>query len=194
MATAPFPPPVAPPTEPEHEPEGLYEVIDGQVVEKPLMAAYEVDIAIYLVVALENFARSHRLGKAHSEMLFLISRDRNLKRRPDVSFVSSARWPLHLRAPRTPAWDVVPDLAVEVVSPTNTVEVVLGKLEEYFQAGARLVWVVFPRHGKVYVYESPTSVRILQVGDDLDGGAVMPGFRLSLAELFGEEGQPAAEG
>jgi len=85
-------------------------------------------------------------------------------------------------------------LAAEVMGPTNTAEAVLDRLEEYFQAGVRLVWVVLPRHGKGYVYESPTSVRILQVGDDLDGGAVLPGFRLSLAELFGDEGQPAAEG
>ena len=118
-----------------------------------------------------------------------------MKRRPDVSFVSSSRWPLDRGIPRTSAWDVVPDLAVEVVSPTNTAEAVLAKLEEYFRAGTRLVWVVFPDQEKVYVYESPTTVRILQAGDDLDGGAVLPGFRYSLAELFGDEGgQPEAGG
>jgi Uma2 family endonuclease len=192
MATVPVESPVAPATEPE--PAGLYEVVHGQAVEKPPMAAFEADIATYLVVALDGFVRPHRLGKVQSEMLFLIDRAQNLQRRPDVSFVSSDRWPLHLWAPKTPAWDVVPDLAVEVVSPTNTAEAVLAKLEEYFQAGTRLAWVVFPRQGKLYVYESPTAVRILQAGDDLDGGAVLPGFRLPLAELFGDGGQPAAGG
>ncbi len=192
MAIAPSLPLIEPAM--EAEPAGLYEVVNGQVVEKPQMGAFEVEIAGSLFLALENHARSHRLGKAQMEMLFLIDQTHNLRRRPDVSFVSSARWPTHTPAPQTPAWDVVPDLTVEVVSPTNTVEVVLGKLEEYFHAGTRLVWIAFPRHRKMYVYESPTSVRILQVGDDLEGGAVMPGFRLSLAELFGEEGQPAAEG
>jgi len=190
MAIAPSPPPIAPST--ETEPAGLYEVSDGQVVEKPPMGAFEADVAGSLFLVLGTFVRSHRLGKAQSEMLFLIDRAKNLQRRPDVSFVSSARWPLHLRAPKTPAWDIIPDLAVEVVSTTNTAEAVMTKLEEYFQAGTRLVWVVFPRQGKLYVYESPTTVRILQAGDDLDGGAVVPGFRLSLKELFGDEGQPVA--
>src|SRR3954454_6859159 len=108
MAIAPSPPPIAPST--ETEPVGLYEVVNGQVVEKPLMAAFEVDIATHLVVLLDSFVRTHRLGKVQSEMLFLIDRSQNLQRRPDVSFVSSARWPLHHWAPKTPAWDVVPDL------------------------------------------------------------------------------------
>ncbi len=191
MAIAPSPPIIEPSI--EAEPDGLYEVVDGQVVEKPEMGAFEMEIAGSLFLALENHARSHRLGKAQIEMLFLIDPTHALKRRPDVSFISIARWPIQTPAPQTSAWDVVPDLAVEVVSPTNTAEAVLEKLEEYFQAGAQLVWVAYPRRRKVYVYESPTSVRILQVGDDLDGGAVLPGFRLSLAELFGEEGQPATE-
>jgi Uma2 family endonuclease len=190
MATVPVGSPVAAAIEPE--PPGLYEVVDGQVVEKPPMGVFEVDIAINLLVALANFARPHRLGQAHSEMLFLIDRSRDLKRRPDVSFVSSSRWSLDLGIPRTSAWDVVPDLVVEVVSPSNTAEAVLAKLEEYFQAGTRLVWVVYPSQAKVYTYESPTTVRILQAGDDLDGGAVLPGFRHSIAGLFKQGSQPAA--
>ena len=156
------------------------------------MGAFEAEVAGFLFLHLGNHARTHRLGKAQVEMLFLIDSTNTLKRRPDVSFISSARWPIQTPAPQTSAWDIVPDLAVEVVSPSNTAEAVLEKLEEYFQAGAQLVWVAYPRRRKVYVYESPTSIRILQVGDDLDGGAVVPGFRLSLAELFGDEGQPAA--
>ncbi len=176
----------------EPEPAGLYEVVDGQVVEKPPMGVFEVDIAIKLVVALEIFARPQRLGQAHSEMLFLIDRSRDLKRRPDVSFVSSSRWSLDRGIPRTSAWDVVPDLVVEVVSPSNTADAVLAKLEEYFQAGTRLVWVVYTGQAKVYVYESPTTVRILQAGDDVDGGVVLPGFRHPLAELFKQGNQPSA--
>ena len=55
----------------------------------------------------------------------------------------------------------------------------------------RRAWIFYPSVGKVYDYESPMSVRILQVGDDLDGGAVLPGFRLALATLFGEGEEPA---
>jgi Uma2 family endonuclease len=84
-------------------------------------------------------------------------------------------------------------LAVEVISDSNSANNVQIKMEEYFEAGVRQVWVVYPISSKVYVYESPTSVRILQVGDDLEGGSLLPGFRLSLAVLF-EEGSEEAGG
>ena len=65
------------------------------------------------------------------------------------------------------------------------------KLEEYFQVGVRQVWVVYPVHAKIYVYSSTTSVRILAPGDELDGGDVLPGFRLSVTDLFNKAGEPA---
>lgn len=63
-------------------------------------------------------------------------------------------------------------------------EQVSEKIEEYFRSGVRQVWVVYPGTSKVYLYDSSTSVRILQVGDDLDGGSMLPGFRLALEDLF----------
>jgi Uma2 family endonuclease len=165
-------------------PDGWYEVVDGQIVEKPPMGAFEVWITGLLVQVLGTYARSNQLGHVVPEMLFLIDAPRKLKRRPDVAFVSRERWPMSRRVPRTETWDVVPDLAVEVISPSNTADEVAGKLEEYFRSGVRLVWHVYPGQGKVYVYDSPLSVRILQVGDDLDCGAVLPGFRMPVSELF----------
>ena len=64
---------------------------------------------------------------------------------------------------------------------------VAGKIEEYFHAGTRQVWVVYPVTSKVQVYESPTQVKILQVGDELPGDPLIPGFRLPLSVLFGKE-------
>ncbi len=62
------------------------------------------------------------------------------------------------------------------------------KVQEYFQAGVRLVWVVYPTQALVHVYESFTGpIRVLTRQDDLDGGAVLPGFRLPLKEIFVEE-------
>ena len=69
-----------------------------------------------------------------------------------------------------------PDLAVEIVSLTNSADEVADKLEEYFKAGVRQVWVVYPVHTKVYVYSSTTAVQILAPGDELDGGDVLPGL------------------
>ena len=61
------------------------------------------------------------------------------------------------------------------------------KAEHYFRAGVELVWVVYPQPGEVYVYESPVAVRVLTRADLLDGGKVLPGFQLALAELFEDE-------
>jgi Uma2 family endonuclease len=89
--------------------------------------------------------------------------------------------------PITEAWEIVPDLAVEVISKSNTLMEVVDKLDDYFHAGVRLVWVVMPVQRKIYVYRSPTDIRILQPGDDLDGGDVIPGFRVPVQDLFGPE-------
>jgi Uma2 family endonuclease len=168
------------------EPEGLYEVIDGQIVEKPPMGAFEVAIASRLHVSMGHLAQSEGLGQVFGEMLFRIDPEERLDLRPDVAFVSNQTWPIERRVPRTAAWEVVPDLAIEVISPNNKTVEDIGKVDGYFRAGTRAVWLIFPTLAKVYVYESPTSVKVLALGDELDGGAVLPGFRLALANLLGE--------
>lgn len=165
--------------------ESLYEVVDEQIVEK-IMGALQIQTAMSLVFPLAAFAREHKLGAVDMEMLFLIQRSPKLMRRPDVSFVSRDRWPIDVLAPDTEAWDVVPDLAVEVVSKSksNSATDVKDKIEEYFQAGVRLVWLVYPKQKVIDVYESPTTVKVLRREDELSGGEVLPGFRLALTALF----------
>ena len=82
----------------------------------------------------------------------------------------------------------MPDLAIEVVSPTNTADEIAETLDEYFRVGVRSVWVVYPRQFMVYAYRSRTEVRVLALGDELDGGDVLPGFRVALAAIF-EQGK-----
>jgi Uma2 family endonuclease len=125
------------------------------------------------------------------EMLFRIDAAANLQRRPDVAFVSYERWPRSRRVPEDAAWDVVPELAIEVVSPTNLAEDLLAKVGEYLRVGVRQVWVIYPAAAQVHVHESPTHIRVLGRGDELDGGPLLPGFRLPLAELFEAEADPA---
>jgi Uma2 family endonuclease len=108
-------------------------------------------------------------------------------RLPDVSFVSWAHFP-DRRLPREPIPDLVPDLAVEVLSLGNTEVEMRRKLEEYFSAGCRLVWYVLPDERAVRVYTSPASVRLLREDDALDGGAVLPGFRLAIRDWFDRAG------
>jgi Uma2 family endonuclease len=164
----------------------LYEVVDGKIVEKE-MGARQAEIAGILVQYLGTFARTHRLGRALIEFIFRIDQAKNLQRRPDVAFVAHARWPVHRRVPDVAVWDMVPDLAIEVVSPSNTADDVQGKIHEYFEAGVNRVWVVYPAQKEVYVYASPARIQVLQLGEELDGGDLVPGFRLPLAALFEDD-------
>ncbi len=115
---------------------------------------------------------------------------RNLQRHPDVAFVSYARWPTSVVA-REAAWNVVPDLAIEIVSPSNLAEEIDRKITDYFQSEVRLVWVLYPDSGRVYIYQSPMQVSILERPDTLDGGEVLPGFRLLIAQLYEAMVKPA---
>jgi Uma2 family endonuclease len=169
---------------PEIEVGKRYEIIDGRRVEKPPMGTFAVFVAAALDQFLGGYVRANRLGRVFPEMLFRINPEGSPQRRPDVAFVSYGRWPSDRKVADWNGWDVVPDLAIEVVSPSDSASEVLGKIREYFQAGVRRVWVVYPAERLVYVYESPTKNIILGEGDDLDGGDLLPGFQLSLVELF----------
>jgi Uma2 family endonuclease len=86
--------------------------------------------------------------------------------------------------PTSPVGDYVPALVVEIVSLSNRAAEIARKTNEWLEAGASLVWIVFPELKQVNVYESPTSSKILHLGDTLSGGDVLPGFQLKLQTLF----------
>lgn len=148
------------------------------------MSSRETYLASILVALLGLHARSSDQGRVVGEMLFKLDPSRNQKRRPDVAFVSFDRWPKTRRVPASHGWEVVPELAIEVVSPTDAAVDVLEKIEEYFQTGVRRVWVVYPASRCVYDYASVTTIRVLRVGDRLEGSELLPGFALTLADLF----------
>ena len=165
----------------------LYEVVDEHVVELAPMGAYEGWLATVLTEYLGRFVREHRLGRAVQEVLFDLGAPVHRKRRPDVAFVSYDRWSRQQRVPRAQAWEVVPNLAVEVVSPTDRAEDLMNKVIEYFRAGVECVWVIFPAQEQVHVYAAPTRVQIYTRADILLGEPVLPQFQLPLAELFDED-------
>jgi Uma2 family endonuclease len=165
--------------------EALYEVVNGLRVEVPPMGALAGFIASVLHEYLGPYVRQHRLGWAVVEVLFELSPQGPLQRRPDVAFVSVERTRHHVAAEGDPpVWRVVPNLAVEVVSPSNTAAEIQDKLNDYFRHGVQLVWVIYPQHRLVYVYESVTRNRILTEADELTGEPAVPGFRLRVGELF----------
>jgi Uma2 family endonuclease len=169
---------------PEPEIHRRFEIIQGRKVEKPPMGNVQILIAGLLDQLLGSFVRANRLGRVAPEMLFRIDSKGSQKRAPDVAFLSYARLPRDRKVDSRNGFDVAPELAIEVISPSNTADEVVVKIREYFQAGVVLVWVVYSSVRQVYVFESPKKVVILDEGDDLDGGDLLPGFRLGLAELF----------
>ena len=161
-----------------------YEIVDGVKVEMPPMSADSQGFTSRLARLVGNYGIEQNLGECYVEMLFKLPLPADRNRKPDVAFVPYTRWAKHRALPSTNEWDVLPDLLVEVVSPFDLVDTMETKVEEYLQSGTRLVWVVYPRHGRIYVYDSAGKILRLSHGDTLDGGPVLPGFQLPLAELF----------
>jgi len=159
----------------------LCELEDGVLVEKP-MGWYESILAAWIVSRLNAYLETHDLGQvlgADGALRLLPGKVKI----PDVAFISWDRFP-RTKLPRRPIPALVPDLAVEVLSETNTVEEMQGKLLEYFQAGVRLAWYIDPSTRAATAYTGPESSIEVPEDGDLDGGDVLPGFRLSLRELF----------
>jgi Uma2 family endonuclease len=165
--------------------EPLYEIIDGQKVELLPMSYFGSLTATRLTVEMGIFLKSHDEGHLATETLFHLALPIDRNRRPDVAFVSYQRWAKDREKDREEnAWNVVPNLGIEIVNPTDDAVELLDKIAEYFEAGVELVWLIYPHRFMVYVYESLTEVHGLTRSDVLDGGKVLPGFRLALQELF----------
>ena len=131
--------------------EPLYEIANGQRVALPPMRTYATWLASRLHGRLWPYAEDKGLGTSVTEMLFVLDAEHNLRRRPDVAFVSMARWPLDRALPETGDWNVVPDLAVEVISPNDVFKDVLAKVREYFHYGVQVIWVIAPEERQVCV-------------------------------------------
>ena len=161
----------------------LYELIDRTLVAKTV-GTYESYLAMMLGRILGNFIADHNLGVVLGSdgMLRLAP---GLVRIPDVSFISWMRLP-DGRMPNQAIADVVPDLAIEVISRGNTREEMERKLYEYFDVGVRLVWYVYAQTREVRAYMTPGHFESLTAEQILDGGQVLPGFSLPLAVVFAD--------
>ena len=164
-----------------------YELIDGEIVEVEEMGVYSGEIANILRDELSAYGREKKIGRARMDILYPIPtpEDDGRLRRPDVAFARFERWPENRPVPyRGNPAEVVPDLAVEVISPTDNGDDIVSKLNEYLRAGVRLVWLIFPNEKQLYAYTSPRDVRIFTVDQNLDGSDILPGFLVPMATLF----------
>jgi Uma2 family endonuclease len=159
-----------------------YELVRGSLrVSEPVEWAHG-DVVSELLVPLKRHVRAHGLGGVVVEVGFVLHRDPDTVRAPDVAFLRRDRVPSADAARRFV--DGPPDVAAEVLSPNDRAWEVHEKVDDYLAAGTRLVWVVDPHNRRVEVHTSDDIVRVLRAGDALDGGDVIPGFSLPLAELF----------
>lgn len=167
-----------------HEREGgLFELVDGVLVRK-VMGYYESCLAITIATMLYNFFHPRNLGfVAGADGMIRLNPD--LVRIPDVSFVSPDRLPGG-RIPRDAICSIIPDLAVEILSPSNTDKEMDEKLADYFAARVRLVWYIEPGTRTARDYTAVGEVFEVGPNGNLDGGAVLPGFTLPLRDLFAE--------
>lgn len=169
---------------------GLCEFVDGVLVEKTV-GAYESYLAMEIAFVIRQFLVEHNLGVVlvtDGSYRFVSGR----MRMPDVSFISWQRMgDYDLRSQAVVPF--APDLAVEVLSPSNTERELEDQLEDYFTDQVHLVWVVDPQRREVSVYVSQTQPTVLGESDRLEGGDVLPGFALSLENLFAKPQSESAE-
>lgn len=159
------------------------ELVLGQVRAMTPAGGRHGRIGARILSRLEAFVFANGLGEVfNSDTGFRLASNPDTVPVPDAAFVT------RVRADRVGdvegIWPGAPDLALEVISPTDSYGEVDEKVAEYFHAGTRMVIVVNPRSRRVIVYSSPRAALLLTESDVLDGGDVVPGWRLPLADVF----------
>ncbi len=165
-----------------------FELIEGVIVEMSPTGWLHGDVAMEIGALIRSYVKAHNLGRVTAaETGFSLTGDSLNVLAPDVGFIAAGRIPEQLPDGYVP---FAPDLAVEVVSPGNSPAEIRTKIEKYLQYGTQLVWIVYPNKKKVDVYH-PTGgqgamVEFVNIDGTLSGGNVLPGFELSVKDIFPE--------
>jgi Uma2 family endonuclease len=163
------------------ENEGLYELVDGKLVEKR-MSALASETAGLLTADLVAFLRQAPLGRVYPEQTFkCFPHNPDLIRRPDIAFIASAQL---AAVPEEGHVPIAPDLAIEIVSPTDNVYELDEKLADYRAAGVKLVWVLNPKVRIARVYRADHTAADLDEKDSLSGEIVLPGFSVPITKIL----------
>lgn len=160
-----------------------HELVNGELREMAPAGCEHGEVALEIAARLRDHVRSEGLGIVlAAETGFRLSRDPDTVRAPDTAFVAAHRLPP--RGQRQRFLELAPDLAVEVVSPSDGASEVTEKALAWLAAGTSLVWVVYPAQRLVAVYSAGGAVTHVQADGTLDGAHVLPGLRLAVADLF----------
>ena len=160
-----------------------YELIEGVLRRMAPGGLEHSGIGVKFARRLGDYVEDRGLGHVvGADAAFLFERGPDIARVPDAAFIRADRLP-----PQAQLWRVSrvgPDLAVEVVSPNDRPQEIAEKIDLYLTHGVPLVWVAYPRSRQVAVHRPGQEPLILGEGDTLDGGDVLPGFQLPVAEVF----------
>ena len=162
---------------------GRLELVEGELVHMTPTGGTHGALKVRTGRLLDEYVEAHDLGVCcGAETGFILRREPDTVRAPGAAAVVKSRVP-STGIPST-YWPFAPDLAVEVLSPSDRLADVHVKIAEYFAAGTRLVWLLEPETRMVHVYRSPQEVEVVGTEEDLDGGDVLPGFRCAVRRLF----------
>jgi Uma2 family endonuclease len=160
------------------EPERLFELIHGEIVEKVPTEEHGI-IVLNIGSEIRAYLKQNRIGRVTTEARHRPASDPYNDRLPDVSFRHSDE-----AVVKQGAVEQMPDLAVEVKSPSDTYKQMREKADFYLANGTRIVWLVYPEKQSVEVYQTGQPVQSFSEGESLKGGDILPNFKLSLAEIF----------
>jgi len=161
-----------------------YELVNGQLVERS-MGSESDWIGIELIYRIRDYLKTNPIGQTlgPTASFQCFRHDRKQVRKPDGSFIAAGRLPGN-RIPKGHI-RIVPDLALEVISPDDSYYIVDAKVHEYLDAGVRLVWVINPDNRTVKVYRQDDRRPVeLTDGDQLDGAGVLPGFNCAVTDIL----------
>ncbi|RMI27418.1 MAG: Uma2 family endonuclease [Calditrichaeota bacterium] len=159
------------------------ELVRGEFIEMSPTDGTHGRLTNRISVVVGGFIINQDLGEAFgAETGFILSRDPDTVRAPDFAFIAKER--LSQIGEFDRYLPIPPDLAVEVISPNDRWVDVEAKVYDYLRAGVRMVWLFDPTTQTVHVYEGFSRVKVLTTEDELDGGEVVPGFRMPVREFF----------
>ncbi len=159
-----------------------YELVRGELVTMAPAGRRSGRLGLWIGRRLGGYVDERRLGETYGAGTgFLLERNPDLVLAPDAAFVRADRL---AGMPEDGYLPLAPDLAVEVISSSERAGHVSAKVIDYLDAGVRLVWLIDPRRRTVTIYTPDRTAHILRPPDVLNGGDVLPGFRLPFAELF----------
>lgn len=167
--------------------ERRFELVRGNLLMMSPASPFHGRYLTRLSRELDQFVEDHNLGEVYSgDVGFILQPEPDaVVRAPDIAFVRSERIPPADK--QDGFWPIAPDLAVEVISPSEGAELIEEKIRDYFAAGTNLVWLVYPRRRWIVEHTSDGRSRSYSVADTLTGGDLLPGFSCPLTRIFREK-------